>query len=605
MLAAGARFADSGDVAAFEAVPWQQRVPAGDLFSLLERAAQARALARALRFLPNGLADDRPADLTFGEFLARVCRTANALREAGVRPGETTAYLLSNGPEALCTFWAAQAIGVAAPVNHFLEPEQIGSLVNAMHARLVIVDSRAVAGGTWEKAQRLKPHLEGTAVLAFDELPQDVHAEGLAFQRNRDPQREAALFHTGGTTGLPKFVPLTQANLAATALFTAFAFGYRPGDRVICGYPLFHVGGLLACCAVSHCCGAEVLMLGRNGYRGKGVVASTWASVEKHGVSVLHGPPTVLGQLAETLPAKPDLPSLRLIVSGAAALPAAVGKRLAERLRKPVVEAWGLTEATLAVAASPRDGEIRFGSVGLRLPYCRIKPVRLDADGVDQGDCAPGETGVLAVRGPSVFAGYRGQAKAPFLRDGWLDTGDLGRIDSEGYIWITGRQKDVIKRGGHGIDPAVIEEALYRHPDVALAAAVGKPDAYAGELPVAYVQLKPGRPEDPEAILRFAASLIPERAAVPKAIWIVPQLPLTGVGKIFKPPLRRDAARRVLEASLQAALPPGTRFSVSVDADAERGTVARIALPEGLAGVARERLSGLALHIEYATHPTN
>jgi fatty-acyl-CoA synthase len=605
VLASGARFADASDVAAFEAVPWEQRLTAHDLFSLFERAADAWGSARALRFLPGGLADDEPIDLTFAELLARVYATANALRESGVREGETTAFLLSSGPEALCTFWAGQAAGMVAPVNHLLEPEQIAALLRAMRARVVVVDSASVPGGTWEKGQALKASLEDTRVLAFDELPHRTEEPKLAFARDTDPFREAVLFHTGGTTGVPKFVPLTQANLACTALFTAFAFGYRLSDRVICGYPLFHVGGLLACCAVPHCCGAEVVLLGRHGYRGKGVVAGAWASVQKHRISVLHGAPTVLAQLAETAPDPEQLPELRLAVSGAAALPAAVGKQLAQRLRKPVVEAWGLTEATLAVAASPRDGEIRHGSVGLRLPYCLVKAVRLDSDGRELADCAPGEIGVLAVRGPSVFAGYRGRSSPAFLRDGWLNTGDLGRIDADGSIWITGREKDVIKRGGHGIDPAVIEEALYQHPDVALAAAVGKPDAYAGELPVAYVQLKPGRHEDPEALLRFAASLIRERAAVPKAIWIVPNLPLTGVGKIYKPPLRLDAARRALEAALRGALAPETPFSVAVEPHGEHGTVARIALPRGAAVLARERLRGLALHIEYETYTSD
>src|SRR5690606_5029388 len=174
----------------------------------------------------------------------------------------------------------------------------------------------------------------------------------------------------------------------------------------------------------------------------------------------------------------------------------------------------------------------RGGSVGVALPYCQVKAVHVAGQGRETGDCATDEIGVLAIKGPSVFGGYLGlpTEKQPFFKDGWLDSGDLGRIDAEGYVWITGRAKDLIKRGGHGLDPAMIENVLYRHPAVALAAAVGKPDAYAGELPIAYVQLKPGA-ACTEAELLDLCARIPERAAIPKELIILPAMPLTGVGK--------------------------------------------------------------------------
>ena len=154
-----------------------------------------------------------------------------------------------------------------------------------------------------------------------------------------------------------------------------------------------------------------------------------------------------------------------------------------------------------------------------------------------------------------------------------------GRVDADGYVWITGRVKDLIKRGGHGLDPAMIEDALRAHPAVAFAAAIGRPDAYAGELPVAYVQLKPDAVATPDELLAHATRHIPERAAVPKEVFIVSELPLTAVGKIHKPPLRRDAARRAITEALSEALGPREPRSVDVVEDPRTGFVAEVRVP--------------------------
>jgi fatty-acyl-CoA synthase len=160
------------------------------------------------------------------------------------------------------------------------------------------------------------------------------------------------------------------------------------------------------------------------------------------------------------------------------------------------------------------------------------------------------------------------------LGDGWLDSGDLGRLDKDGYLWLTGRSKDLIIRGGHNIDPIVIEEALVRHPAVETAAAVGLPDTYAGELPMAFVQLRPGASATPDELREFCRQEIPERAAVPVQVVPIPQMPLTGVGKIFKPALRLDAAQRAFEAALTPIKAEGVTVEVTVRNDATHGTLA-------------------------------
>jgi fatty-acyl-CoA synthase len=211
-----------------------------------------------------------------------------------------------------------------------------------------------------------------------------------------------------------------------------------------------------------------------------------------------------------------------------------------------------------------------------------MKPVVLDAQGRYLRDCETDETGLLVISGPNVFAGYaqpeHNEGIWVELGDGkrWFNTGDLGRCDADGYFWLTGRKKDLIIRGGHNIDPATIEEPLHRHPAVQVAAAIGRPDAHAGELPIAYVQLKPGATATESDLVEFVRSEIGERAALPKRIRIIEAMPLTGVGKIFKPELKR---RETVDALLSALAEAGIE-GASVDAvqDPSHGTVLHVEL---------------------------
>jgi fatty-acyl-CoA synthase len=214
------------------------------------------------------------------------------------------------------------------------------------------------------------------------------------------------------------------------------------------------------------------------------------------------------------------------------------------------------------------------------LPYSRVRIVAVDADGRLGRDCAVNEIGIVAMWGPGVFSGYVNDLhnKAAFVEPGWVNSGDLGRLDEDGYLWITGRAKDLVIRGGHNIDPAPIEDLLFQHPAVSLAAVVGQPDPYAGELPVAYVQLKPDATIAPGELEAWVRERTPERAAVPVAIIPIATMPLTGVGKVFKPQLRWKAAERVFAQVLEPLSPPGVRFEVSIGAHEIHGTFAKIAV---------------------------
>lgn len=283
--------------------------------------------------------------------------------------------------------------------------------------------------------------------------------------------------------------------------------------------------------------------------------------------------PTVYQILAQ-IQVDADISSMRLAMVGASALPGAVRDAFVGNTGVALVEGYGLTEATCASVRGflhhPRPG-----SIGRRMPYQQIKVVRVEPDG-SWTDLPAGEVGLLVIEGPTVFPGYvtGHDAQGPVvdglgkLVDDWLDTGDLARIDEDGFIHLTGRAKDLIIRGGHNIDPAVIEDALLAHPDVTGAAAVGRPDHHSGEVPVAFVTLAPGATVTGADLQAWAAEHVAESAAAPKAVSILDTLPVTAVGKPYKPALRADATRDAVSKALE-----GVAHINGVEATVEDGSV--------------------------------
>ena len=284
----------------------------------------------------------------------------------------------------------------------------------------------------------------------------------------------------------------------------------------------------------------------------------------RFGITQVSGVPTTLSVLIKNPPTGEDLSSLRpYFLTSSTAIAPAVQDKICAITGARALMAYGLTENTSNVTATPRDGELKVGYSGIRVPYTRIRIVEMDEDGAVVRDCAPNESGMILVSGPGVCAGYLdpAQDRGVFLPDGFLVTGDLGSLDEDGYLRISGRRKDLIIRSGHNIEPGVIEDALLQSPWVAYAAAVGRPDAHAGELPIAYVQLHQGVEVSQVELLRYAAEHISERPAVPKEIIVMRQLPLTAVGKPVKHLLLVDAANRVFTEALQTV--PG-RWALEV-----------------------------------------
>jgi fatty-acyl-CoA synthase len=361
--------------------------------------------------------------------------------------------------------------------------------------------------------------------------------------------------HSGGTTGLPKLVRISHRNASYRHWTLQLAYKAVVGEVLFHDSPMFHSGGLMGRCIPPLASGASILIPSVMGARDKCFIANYWRFVEKYRVTRLAGVPTTLAVLTKLPPQGEDLSSLKpYFITGSTAMPVPIRRRFEQISGVRVLNSYGMTENTASIAIDPRDGETKEGSSGLRLPYTQIRAMT-GGPGQTARRCDPDEIGMLQVRGPGLTPGYVNPEhdRGARTEDGWLITGDLGRIDGDGYVFVTGRAKDVIIRGGHNIDPALIEEPLLQSSDVLHAAAVGKPDAYAGELPVAYVQLVPGSQATPADLIAYLGGRIAERAAIPKEVLLVDKLPLTDVGKPDKGALRREIAELTFRSTLAAA----------------------------------------------------
>jgi fatty-acyl-CoA synthase len=592
------------DIEKLEQRPLQDRLEARTVAGLIRSAAARDPAKVALRFLPSGRLDLGESVLSFGELVAQVDRAAQLFRALGVRRGDAVALLLPNLPQAYVALLGAMATGIAMPLNWMLRTAQLQSLLSARPPKvLVAADAlcqvvEALPRGLLEGVALLRvgDAEHGRAPADADETRRCEESEGRAPSRRRwtsfeaactgsasgpleDPEPEdvAAYIHTGGSTGQPKLAKIVHHAIAYKCWVYRELLGQRAEHVALGVSPLFHVGGIVLRAIHPLACGMTIVVPGAAGLREREVLQRYWQIVERMRITELSAVPTSLGVLAGIDPGKADLSSVRpFAITGSSTLPLVVAQRFEQRSGVRLLCDYGLTEYTATVALPPVDGETPPGSVGLRLPYTRVRIV--DARGHETSCDAIGE---IQVKGPGQTAGYLdGAADATlWTGDGWARTGDLGRMDSKGFLFITGRSKDLIIRSGHNIDPRVIEETLQAHEAVALAAAVGQPDAYAGELPVAYVQLQPDRIAESDELRAFALERVPERAAAPVAVHVLDRLPLTGSGKVDKPRLREMSACATIARLARAAGAPAC--SVIAVADARHGTVYRVVLTAG------------------------
>lgn len=353
--------------------------------------------------------------------------------------------------------------------------------------------------------------------------------------------------------------------------------GYTPGSTLLCGLSLFHCNGTMVTGLGRLVVGGHIVLLSPMGYRDPSIMQNFFKIVEKYQAEIFSAAPTVLATLLD-MPLDADVSSLKYAICGAAPLSVELFRRVEAHTGIKILEGYGLTEEAVASAMNPKDGARKVGSIGIRMPYQSIKSVIVDDSGQYVRDAETNEIGAVAIKGPNVFKGYMEKAHNEniWLPDGSFNTGDLGKIDEDGYVWLTGRKKELIIRGGQNIDPAIIEEPIYKMPGIKTVAAVGRPDPYTGEMPVAYVQVAEDAGISEQQILEWAKQNIGERAAIPKEIIIMDEIPLTPVGKIFKPALRYDATRRAYEKELQSLGNMVESIKVEVGEDKQHGTRADI-----------------------------
>jgi fatty-acyl-CoA synthase len=571
------RYDGPADVPAIESVPLEERGLPASTYDVLCRAASLWPTRTAVAVLPDASRWREHVDVTFGELFADVNRAANLLHHLGVRRTDVVGLLAPNCQELIVATLAAETAGIAAPVNGGLRSDHVAELLARSGARVLVVSGPELDGPGWEAGLELAAGGAVDTVIALrpsgatgsaPELPVVPgvvigYLEELASAQPGDrfvgtPPRAsdvAAVFHTGGTTGLPKLAAHTHGNEAADAWMIAANSLLDESDAVFAALPLFHVNALVVTLLAPLLRGQTVVWAGPAGYRDITLYAKLWRIIEHFRIAAMSAVPTVYQVLAQC-PVDADISSLKFAMVGASALPPAVRESFESHTGVALVEGYGLTEATCASLRSyPADP--RPGSVGQRLPYQQVKVVRVDSDG-SWHDLPAGVIGVLAIAGPTVFPGYvRGRSDEGLvldglgkLVDGWLDTGDLARIDEDGFVFLTGRAKDLIIRGGHNIDPTVIEDALLSHPDVTGAAAVGRPDMHSGEVPVAFVTLSADATATEADLKAWAAAHVAEKAAAPKVVHVRDALPVTDVGKPYKLALRADATRDALAAAL-------------------------------------------------------
>ncbi len=599
-------FAGIEDRNAIEAeMPWADRDVAKTLWGLLGNTAGKFPNHNAISYQLLSGPKDHAETLTWGQLQGQVGRAANLFRSLGVGPKDVVAYVLPNCNETVITLLGGAVAGIANPINPLLDAEQIGSILRETNAKVVVTlrpfpktdvaEKTAAAVALAPNVKHvlevdlcryltapkswivplIRPKLKTTNQAAYHNFNTEISKQpsSLSFDDSQE-DRVAFYFHTGGTTGMPKVAQHKYSGMVYNG-WIGHTLLYTEEDNIMCPLPLFHVFACHVILMAAVTSGAHVVFPTPQGYRGEGVFDNFWKLVERWKITFIITVPTAISAKMQR-PINADISTVKTAFSGSAPLPLELFRRFEEATGITLVEGYGLTEATCLVSCNPTDGLKKVGSIGITFPYTDVKIMKSTNDGpVEAG---VDEIGEICISNPGVFAGNTyteaDKNKDLYYFDEYLRTGDLGRIDADKYLWITGRAKDLIIRGGHNIDPAEIEEALLGHNAVAFAGAIGQPDAHAGEVPCAFVELVGGASVTEQELLDFCKEKVHERAAQPKHMTIMPELPKTAVGKIFKPDLRKMAITRIFNEALEAS--GSAAKVVSVIDDKKRGLVAQV-----------------------------
>ena len=549
---------DANDLKRFEAeVSLEKRLPERSILDVFIASANHRPEDIAITMLMTSAEDEQPRQVGYAQLLGLIRRAANMFTALG-GPAPGVAYMLPSLVETHVTLWGAETAGFAVPINFLLQPDSIAELLKASDARILVALGQHPQLDIWEKALQLRGEIPdlvlvrvsppGTAaekgVVDFGLTLMAQPDDHLTFDKARSGDDVAAYFHTGGTTGVPKLVAHTHRSQLVAAFGGATMCGFTSSDVLTATFPLFHVAGTIVAGLSVFMAGAEVLIMSPAGLRNPAIIEDFWRLTAKYKATLVAGVPTALGAVLQTPLGEHDISTVRAGLTGAALLPPAIAQQFTEVTGCTLFEILGMTEASGLISIDPACGDGAAGSVGWALPYTQVEVLRQDAQGTLGEVCDVGEIGVIAISGDHISPGYRDPKHDDgVFNSGLLNSGDLGYKDFQGRLFIAGRSKDLIIRSGHNIDPAMIENAMAAHPAVAVAAAVGMPDAYAGELPICFVQLHQGFVVSDAELHSHAQKIIDERPAWPKKIQVIDTIPLTTVGKIYKPGLRCEAAK--------------------------------------------------------------
>jgi long-chain acyl-CoA synthetase len=529
-------------------VPKHLNYPDVPLFDLLRQAAKKHPKSPAIAYLDS--------EITYEELDMFSEQFSAALTSLGVGKGDCVAFFLPNIPQFIIAFYGVLKVGaVLTAISPLHREREVEYQLSDSEAKVVLtLDSLLpVVEVVWQKTQLkhvVLTNLEeyaGQPVLgnqpnsnskvhSFRELLAQTAAETLKVKI--DPSEDlAALQYTGGTTGKPKAAMLTHLNLFSNAVaFAAWIKGAEAQETFLTALPLFHIYGMTTSLNVPVSLAAKMVLLP------KFEPAKAQEAIQRHRVTVFCGVPTMYQSLLATQEmGKFDLTSIRVCISGASPLPPQVQKKFMKTTGGLLAEGYGLTEASPVTHCSPVDETmktVRVGSIGLPLPDTEAMIVDVETG---TKTLPVGEEGELAVRGPQIMKGYWRQPDetALVLRGGWLLTGDIARMDAEGYFYITDRKKDLIKYKDYSVYPREIEDILYEHPAVKLCAVVGKADLKAGEIPKAYVVLKEGAKATAQEIIDFINDKIAPYKAI-REVEFRKDLPLSSAGKVLRRVLRNE-----------------------------------------------------------------
>jgi fatty-acyl-CoA synthase len=573
---------DLEDIESLEMQPYDELVTARSVYDLFTATATLFPDRPGLTVLPSGNLDDAAHSRSNLELLQEITRVANMMHDMITRNDGAVAIICPTYDQIPAAIWGTQTAGIVSSINYLLSPDVIVDLLHAENAEILVVPGPNIDRGIWTKVQAVIAQadmIEKIFVLGgvpvrdgkmydFDKTVKEYADDRLTFSREIGRNTVAALFHTGGTTGTPKLVQLTHGNQIHGAWAFAQMWGIDETDVILNCLPMFHVGGTISLGLSGMAAGAHEVILSPYGLRNQDIVRNYWRIAARYKATIVGGVPTAIVAISDVPVGDADISPVRMGFTGGALCPVPVGERFEKKINGTLYEQYGMTETGAMISSNPFMGKRILGSAGLRVPFSNLMIARqkeIEKEIVVK--CDVGEIGSVLVRGPQVFPGYKDpqQNAGALLGDGWLVTGDLGYMNAENRLFLTGREKDLIIRSGHNIDPASIEEVANAHPAVTMSAAVGMPDEYAGEVPIIFIVRAPGKDLDVVEFQKYMAEHITEPPAKPKKIFEVTELPTTTVGKIFKPRLRELAVQEKIRQLLAKYIDMGTVAEVTTN----------------------------------------